>query len=459
MPDLALFGGSFNPPGVHHRTIAERLAAAFDEVLVVPCGPRPDKPSTDDVEPVDRAATVDLTFRGLPRVRVELFDLEADTFTRTYELEARFRPQGCVWHVVGSDLVQGGRAGNSPIQQVWWHGEELWRESHFAVLARPGYPIDPADLPPHSRVIEGTEGSSSAVRARTFARESLAGLVVPSVERYIERHRLYRGNRATRSALVRLEGRRPLVICDERKAQASRLAAELGATDESDPDVIVVVGGDGAMLRAVRQHWRLRVPFLGVNTGHRGFLLNNARPAKLLSGDLMLEQLPLLWVEAEELDGSRHEAVAFNDAWVERGTGQTAWIRVEVNGRERLRQLVADGALVSTAAGSTGYARAMGAASLPLDTPALLLVGSNVLRPEGWRPAVLPLDSVVRLTTLDPDKRPLSCYIDGVSQGTVRSMTARISKIAAVELAFDPSRDLGEKLAQIQFPLVEERDG
>ena len=456
MPDLALFGGSFNPAGVHHRTIAERLAAAFDEVLVVPCGPRPDKPTTDDVEPLHRAATADLTFCGLPRVRVELFDLEADSFTRSYELEQRFRPRGRVWHVVGSDLVQGGREGRSPIQQVWWRGEELWRESHFAVLARPGYPVDAADLPPHSRIIEGAVGSSSAIRGRAFQHQSLDGLVAPSVERYIDRHRLYRGNRATRSALVRLEAGRPLVIHDESSAVAARLAAELGPSAEGDPDVIVVIGGDGTMLRAVRQHWRLRVPFVGVNAGHRGFLLNNARPADLLAGELVLEQLPLLWVEAEEAGGGRHEAVAFNDAWVERGTGQTAWIKVEVNGRERLRQLVADGALVSTAAGSTGYARAMGAASLPLNTPALLLVGSNVLRPEGWRPAVLPLDSVVRLTTLDPDKRPLSCYIDGVSQGTVRSMTARISKIAAVELAFDPRRDLGEKLAQIQFPLMDE---
>ena len=456
MPDVALFGGSFNPAGVHHRTIAERLAAVFDEVLVVPCGPRPDKPTTDDVEPLHRAATVDLTFCGLPRVRVELFDLEADSFTRTYDLEQRFRPRGRVWHVVGSDLVQGGREGRSPIQQVWWRGEELWRESHFAVLARPGYPVDASDLPPHSRVVEGAAGSSSVIRARAFQHQPLSGLVAPSVERYIDRHRLYRGNRATRSALVKLDAQRPLVIHDEANVAAARLAAEIGPSAESDPDAIVVIGGDGTMLRAVRQHWRLRVPFVGVNTGHRGFLLNNAGPAELLAGELVLEQLPLLWVEAEEVGGGRHEAVAFNDAWVERGTGQTAWIKVEVNGRERLRQLVADGALVSTAAGSTGYARAMGAASLPLNTPALLLVGSNVLRPEGWRPAVLPLDAVVRLTTLDPDKRPLSCYIDGVSQGTVRSMTARISKIAAVELAFDPRRDLGEKLAQIQFPLVDE---
>src|SRR5512133_3924692 len=108
---IAVFGGSFNPPGMHHRRIAERLAREFDEVVVVPCGPRPDKPITDDVPPTHRAAMVDLGFRGLERVRVELFDLETSTFTRTYQLEERFQASGDVYHVVGTDLLGGASEG------------------------------------------------------------------------------------------------------------------------------------------------------------------------------------------------------------------------------------------------------------------------------------------------------------------------------------------------------------
>ena len=91
-------------------------------------------------------------------------------------------------------------------------------------------------------------------------------------------------------------------------------------------------------------------------------------------------------------------------------------------------------------------------APLPLNTPALLLVGSNVLKPEFWKPVVLPLDSHIECTTLDPQKRPLEGYIDGVPQGEVRTMRARVSNIAAVELAFEPEHDPATKLARIQFP-------
>src|SRR3954454_21375778 len=105
---IAVFGGSFNPPALHHRKLVEDLLPHFDEVVVVPCGPRPDKPTTNDVDPIHRAIMGDLTFRNLDRVRVELFDLEQSTFSRTHELDERFRAEGEPWHVVGSDITQGG---------------------------------------------------------------------------------------------------------------------------------------------------------------------------------------------------------------------------------------------------------------------------------------------------------------------------------------------------------------
>ena len=108
--------------------------------------------------------------------------------------------------------------------------------------------------------------------------------------------------------------------------------------------------------------------------------------------------------------------------------------------------------LVATAAGSTAYARAMGAAPLPLYTQGVLLVGSNVLHPPQWRPVVLPVDSRIEVRTHDPVKRPLSAFIDGIPQGVVQSLHARVSNIAAVELAFLPDQDPSLKLAKLQFP-------
>jgi NAD kinase len=139
---------------------------------------------------------------------------------------------------------------------------------------------------------------------------------------------------------------------------------------------------------------------------------------------------------------------------VERESGQTAWIEVSVNGAVRMARVVADGMLLSTAAGSTSYARALGASPLPFNADVLTLAGSNVLIPAFWRPAVLPLDSVIRFRNLDPVKRPWRGFIDGTAQGPVTEMTARVSQTAAVELLFAPEYDPVAKLAVTQFPQV-----
>ncbi len=451
---ICVFGGSFNPPGMHHRTIARQLAEHFDEVVVVPCGPRPDKPVVEDVPPMHRAAMADMTFRGLDKVRVDLFDLEASTFSRAFELEERYASHAEVWHVVGGDLLARGADGRPVIRGEWARGSDIWQSLRFAVVHRPGYPFDADDLPPRARVFDNrAAGSSSDIRHRIFERRSIAGLAPPEVVTYIERHKLYRGlvpPHATRFELAELK---PLLVADPWNEPAHQMAAELGRSHEEHPNLIVVMGGDGTLLRTIRREWRRRIPFYGVNIGHMGFLLNHKPPTAYLQKELVLEHMPLLWTEVERPDGSRRTALAFNDAWVERATGQTAWLQVKVNGRVRISRLVADGALVSTAAGSTSYAAAMGATPLPLNTPALLLVGSNVLRPSYFQPAVLQPTSEVELRTLDPQKRPLRGYIDGVEQGEVLSMRARVSNIASVELAFAPEFDGAEKLASIQFPL------
>jgi NAD kinase len=395
----------------------------------------------------------DLTFRLLDRVRVDLFDLEQPVFTPTYALEEHYRTAGQLWHVVGADLIAGGAGRKSIIQTSWQRGEAIWKELSFAVVTRPGYELNRADLPPRSQVIDVQEaGAAVEIRSQVYHRQDVDKLLLPEVAHYIERHGLYRGVPPSRSARLRLNHERLMLVVDEMNPEAVRIAAELGPVDPSDPTLIVVIGGDGTMLRAIREHWRRRVPFYGVNTGHLGFLMNDVRPTSFSHRELMLEQVPLLWVETEDPQGNVRAALAFNDAWVERAAGQAAWIQVKVNGRERLHRLVGDGVLVSTAAGSASYARAMGATPLPPNTPALLLVGSNVLKPEFWKPVVLPLDSHVECTTLDNEKRPLVGYIDGVLQGPVHSMRARVSNIAAVELAFEPEHDPVSKLARIQFP-------
>jgi NAD kinase len=392
----------------------------------------------------------------MERVTVDLFDLEGDTFTRNNALEEMYASEGEVWHVVGADWLTGGGEGRSAIHTGWERGPELWDRAHFAVLTRPGHVLDPRDLPRrHELLVLELDESSTEIRDLILHGENASRMMVPRAQRYIERYGLYRGTNPATWSRGSLEGLTCLVKADTRNPRAVECAAAFAPyADEADPGFITVLGGDGAMLRSIRDDWRRRLPFFGVNAGHVGFLMNapeQVLDAGLPSGDVIFRQLPLIYVELETVDGEIVSTHAFNDAWVERSTSQSAWLKITVNGVSRIEKLVSDGALVSTAAGSTAYARAMGASPLLADTPAWLLVGSNVMEPVNWKSALLSPDMSVEITCLDPERRAVHAYVDGVAQGVVRSLRARISRAATVELVFLANRDMAEKIASIQF--------
>jgi NAD+ kinase len=453
---IAILGGSFDPPGCHHRELAERLAGMFDQVIVVPTEVRSDRVHATDTAPVYRAALADISFRGLEKVTVDLSDLENETWTQSWELERRFAKQGEVWFVVPAELVRGGR--ESPLAQYWERAEEMLENSRFLILQQPNEPLGD-DLPRHYELLEVKPFlPAAAIRFRVYNHEPIVDWVLPEVNAYIERHGLYRGVAPSRNSAFRVSRPRFRLYYDAKSELARQAVDKLREFESPDPELIVVIGGDGTMLRAIRQLWRERLPFYGVNTGHIGFLLNDKQVIDdgrigFWDGDLKLYQLPLLWAEADTLDGERRTGYAFNEVWVERASGQTAWVKLSVNEQERIAKIVCDGVLVSTAAGSTSYARAMGAAPMPFTTPVLIVAGSNVLTPMYWRPAVVPINSTVELTTLDPVKRPLNGYMDGVSLGQISSMSARTSRTAAVELAFQPKHDPAAKLARLQFDM------
>lgn len=453
---IAIFGGSFNPPGRHHRAIAEALACEFDEVRVIPCGPRPDKSVTDSTPGIYRAALADLTFAAMPKVVVDLFDLEQATFSRNWQLQERFAHLGELWHVVGTDLIAGGARGASPIQTSWAKGAELWNNARFAVLQRPDHDIDPNDLPPHSKLIPlNVPGSSTEIRERLGRGEPIDDLVLPRVRDYIERYGLYRAPIPGTWARDSLHDSPFLVCADTKNPKAHAWAEKTGpGVSEADAKFVTVLGGDGAMLRCIREHWRARLPFFGINAGNLGFLMN--APEQVFDvafppTDVILRQLPMLYLEFEDAEGSIKTSYGFNDAWLERSTSQSAWLEVRVNDDIRIPKLVSDGALVATAAGSTAYARSMGASPLLADTPAWLLVGSNVLQPAHWRSALLSIDTTVEIRNLSPENRPVEAFVDGHSMGEVVTLRARISRAAAAEIVFCASHDMADKIAAIQF--------
>jgi nicotinate (nicotinamide) nucleotide adenylyltransferase len=456
---VAVFANAFDPPALYQRRAAEALRrGGFDEVVVCPTGRRPGHPEAEHASPAHRAALTDLTFRNLSGVRVELTHLDDGRLAQPDELEARYSACGEVWHVVGVDMVIGGRHGRALIQTTWENGAALWRRSRFLVMHPPDTTPATDDLPPaHELLPLDGQVPSSDLRARIFAGDPVDTLLTPEVARYISRRRLFSSIVPDRFNRLLLEHPRLLIVVDEWNARAGEVAARYERLAGDPPDVILVLGGDGTMLRAIRRHWRLRVPFLGLNAGHLGFLMNERLPHELDNLELVTYALPMLRVDAEMPDGRTARGLAYGDAWLERDGGQAAWLRLDVDGQTRVPKVVGDGMLLATASGSSAYARAMGAVPVPLNSPVLTLAGSNVFRPRFWRPMVLSDDSLVSLTSLDRSgKRPVRGFIDGQPLGVVQAMTFQRSAVAGVELAFTREFDPSGKLVRSLFPPSDE---
>lgn len=196
--NIAIFGGSFNPPCVHHQAIAQMLAKRFDGVVVVPCGIRKDKNSANIIDPRHRGEMAVLAFGGLPTVTIDLFDLQNNSFTPTFLIQERYEkkfPGDRIWHVIGGDIILGGKEGNSEIQRVWREGKKIWNLLRYAVVRRPGYAFAEEDMPPHSELMEIGDGfgcSGTVVRERIRKGLAIDGLVDPKVRDYVERQGLYK---------------------------------------------------------------------------------------------------------------------------------------------------------------------------------------------------------------------------------------------------------------------------
>ncbi len=466
---VVLFGGSFNPFGLHHRAIVELLLKYFDLVIIIPCGNRPDKRTTNDTSPVHRAATIALSLRGLPtdRVRIENFDLENDTFTRNHDLQTMFAHEGELWHAVGADLVQGGAEGKSSIHRIWEKPDFVWNTLNFAVVQRTGYPLEVNDLPPNRLVFNLDEMPPSAsqdIRKSIYNGEAIDGLMVPAAQEYVDRHHLYRGKTPAKITDLTLEEPRLILFADTYNPEAMAAAERFSKyEDKENPNLGLVFGGDGTMIDAAHQLWQWRVPLLGINYGHLGYNLNWIPEAFLdeliLRKTFKVFQQPLLYVEMTQTDGGIVKGFAYNDAWVVADVariGRAARMQVELNGRMKMSNVMGDGMLVSTAQGSTAYAHSMGAPRLRYGMDQFQLVGNHIFNPDTFKSALLDAnDKVVVKAHPESLSRvgPLYGHIDGrINAGPVLQMAARYSRFAAIELAFLPGQDPDSKMDEAQFP-------
>ena len=245
------------------------------------------------------------------------------------------------------------------------------------------------------------------------------------------------------------------VAADSPPAQEAltALVARYGQAKPDHADVIVALGGDGFMLDTLHTWMKRGKPVFGMHRGTVGFLMNpydeNGLPERLARAHNVV--LYPLRMEAVTLDGAKHEALAINEVSMLRQTRQAAKIRISVDGRERLSELICDGALICTAAGSTAYNLSVHGPVLPLDSNILALTPISAFRPRRWHGAILPHTATVRFEILEAAKRPVSAVADSEEVRNVAQVSVREDRDTRIHLLFDPELNLGERILLEQF--------
>lgn len=231
------------------------------------------------------------------------------------------------------------------------------------------------------------------------------------------------------------------------------LSANYSFVSPQESDVILALGGDGLMLRALHTHMQLNKPIYGMNCGTIGFLMNDYSKDGLTERILSAESFVLhpIALKATTVDGNIEEALAFNEVALIRGSGQTANIRVCVDGVVRLENYMGDGLIVSTAAGSTAYNLSAHGPIIPLGSNLLALTPVSPFRPRRWKGALLPHTAVITMDNLDPKKRPLVTSADFRDILNVVSVTVREDHSHYVQMLFDKDHSLEERIIREQF--------
>lgn len=226
-----------------------------------------------------------------------------------------------------------------------------------------------------------------------------------------------------------------------------------GHMPPQEADVIVALGGDGFMLNTLHQTMDLDVPVYGMNRGTVGFLMNEYGEEGLLERLEASEQAVInpLRMKAERRGEDAVDALAINEVALLRESRQAAKIRISLDGHVRLEELVCDGVMVATPAGSTAYNYSAHGPILPIRARMLALTPVSAFRPRRWRGALLPLEAQVVFEALNPVKRPISATADHVEVRDVVRVTVAAATEIELRLLYDPGHGLEERLIREQF--------
>jgi len=241
----------------------------------------------------------------------------------------------------------------------------------------------------------------------------------------------------------------------EARAAEAELSQLYGNHPLDDADAVVALGGDGLMLQTLHRVLPQGHAIYGMNRGSVGFLMNDYEvrhlPERIASAEVTAIH-PLL-MEATTVAGETSQALAFNEVSMLRQRHQAAKLRISVDGRVRLEELICDGIIVATPAGSTAYNLSANGPILPVNSPLLALTPISAFRPRRWRGAILQHDAAVGIEVLESDKRPVAAVADHEEVRNVRHVSVREDASRSVRLMFDPGHTLAERVLQEQFRL------
>ncbi|WP_424979005.1 NAD kinase [Leisingera sp. S232] len=233
----------------------------------------------------------------------------------------------------------------------------------------------------------------------------------------------------------------------------AELSCRYGHVPPDEAQVIVALGGDGFMLRTLHAMVDHPAPVYGMNRGTVGFLMNEYREDGLIERleEAVQEIINPLSMTAMDRRGDVHKALAINEVSLLRAGPQAARLRISVDGRMRLEELVCDGALVATPAGSTAYNYSAHGPILPIGSDVLALTAIAAFRPRRWRGALLPSNAMVRFDVLEADKRPVMADADSISVADIDWVEIRTDTQIRHKILFDPGHGLEERLISEQF--------
>lgn len=249
--------------------------------------------------------------------------------------------------------------------------------------------------------------------------------------------------------------KRALIASDAEEAlageQALHQAYDWVAPEEAD--VIVAIGGDGFMLHAMHTYLKTGTPIYGINRGSVGFLMNEYALEDLDKRLEAAERVDLhpLRMKAVRDDGSVVEALAINEVSLLRETRQAAKIRISIDGKVRLEEMICDGVIVATPVGSTAYNLSAHGPIIPIGAGVLALTSISPFRPRQWKGALLPHDSRLKFDVLEQKKRPVSSVADQTEIRDVMSVEVSEDRSLTIPMLFDAGHDLQERILREQF--------